>query len=68
MGAGKGAVLVHIISHAQGGGLPLGKALTDSPWLLKASRSLTERTCGVISWMEVTVDLGQFSAVKTTVA
>lgn len=66
MGAGGGAVLVHIISHAQEGGSPLGDAPTDSPRLLKASWSLIEHTCGVISWMEVSVDLGQFSAVKLT--
>lgn len=62
---GGGAVLVHVISDAQGGGSPLGKAPTDSPRLPKASRSLTEHTCGV-SWMEISVDLGQFSAVKIT--
>lgn len=59
-----GAVLVHIISHAQGGGSPQGKALTDGPRLLKASWSLTECRRGFICRMEVNADLGQFGVVK----
>lgn len=59
-----GAVLVHIISHAQGGRSPQGKTFTDGPRLLKASWSLTEYRRGFICCMEVNADLGQFGVVN----